>query len=194
MVLSEEQKKQLVERLKVGREQKAAEKAAPKSPFQKGANPQTPAPKAKAEKPPKAPKAAPKPAPIDEPSVIQFEDPLPPPVITDEPPKKAAPKKAQEPCIFEDIEEEQTRGHPATRKEKRLNKEKYMSIKFYQKPDEAIYKKVMKSVQPDSSSDEEPHEGLRILDYDKAKKTVITEAERADIERRKMEAIVRLMG
>lgn len=189
MVLTEQQKKELVERLRLGREQKAAEKAAPKKE-------EKAAPK-KAEKaaPKKAePPAAPKPAPAQNPPVIPFEEELPPPIITDKPPKKEAQKKAPEPCLFEDVED-QCSSSPPTRKDKRLNKQKYMAIKFYEKPDERLYKRVMKSVQPDSSSDEEPpHEGLRILDYEKAKKTMITEAEKADIERRKMEAIVRLMG
>lgn len=200
MVLSEEQKKQLVERLRLGREQKAAEKtaekAAPKAAPKKA---EKAAPK-KAEK--AEPPAAPKPAPVENPPVIPFEDPLPPPVINDKPPKKEPQKKAPEPCIFENVEPDHLKNTffsdpPSprpTRKDKRLNKQKYMAIKFYEKPDERLYKRVMKSVQPDSSDEEPAHEGLRILDYEKEKKTMITEAEKADIERRKMEAIVRLMG
>lgn len=181
MVLSEQQKKELVERLRLGREQKAAEKAAPKK-------------AAKPERAAKPEKGAPKPAaPVEISAVPALEEPKEAPVTTDKPPKKVEPKA--EPCIFEGIEAETPRGLPSSRKEKRLNKQKYMAIKFYEKPDEKLYKKVMKSVQPDSSSDDEPlPNGAKFLDYEKAEKTVITEAQRADIERQKMDAIYKLLG
>lgn len=170
MVLSEEQKKQLVERLKAGREAKKAAVEAPK----------------KAEKVTKSapqkptPKAPPKPAPVENPPVIPFEEPLPPPVIADEPqiPKNRVDRVA---------------SPPPSRKEKRLNKQKYMAIKFYEKPDPSLYKKVMRSVQ-ESSSEDEPME----LDYEAAPKVKITEAERAkvaaDMEAKKMDAIYKLLG
>lgn len=172
MVLSEEQKKQLVDRLKAGRE---AKKAA-----QSPATAQKPAKKAqkKAETP--APPAAPKPAPVEKEPVIPFEEPLPPPVIADEPP---TPRNRVE----------RVASPPPTRKDKRLNKQKYMAIKFYEKPDPAIYKKVMRSVQ-ESSSEDEPME----LDYEAAPKVKITEAEKArvasEMEAKKRDAIYKLLG
>lgn len=177
MVLSEEQKKQLVERLKAGREAKKAAVAPPKK-----------AEKVTKEAPPKpTPKAPPKPAPVENLPVIPFEEPLPPPVISDEQPKKVA-GGASSPHP----EEEYDSQYP-TRKDKRLGKAKYMAIKFYEKPDPAIYKKVMRSVQ-ESSSEDEPME----LDYQAAPKVKITEAERArvaaDIEAKKRDAIYKLLG
>lgn len=173
MVLSEEQKKQLVERLKAGREAKKAAQApapAPKAAPKKAEK--------KAETP--APPAAPKPAPVEKEPVIQFEEPLPPPVIADEPP---TPRNRIE----------RVASPPPSRKDKRLNKQKYMAIKFYEKPDPAIYKKVMRSVQ-ESSSEDEPME----LDYEAAPKVKITEAEKArvaaEMEAKKRDAIYKLLG
>lgn len=202
MVLSDEQKKALVERLRLGKEKKATV-----APLKKGLNPKLqpteepaskPAPKAAnkpapAQEPPvntdKPPKkaVAKKPAHSEEPEIIPFEEPLPPPRPETPPAKK---------CVFENIEQEcADQQAPPSRKDKRLNKQKYMAIKFYEKPDERLYKRVMKSVQPESSSDEEPmHDGLQVLDYQAAKKEKITEAQKIDVEKRKMEAIIRLLG
>ncbi len=185
MVLSEEQKKQLVERLKAGREAKKAAVEAPKK-----------AEKVTKAAPPKpAPKAPPKPAPVENPPVIPFEEPLPPPVIADEPPKKVAP-----PVIADEAQKKHGGqggngefSPSPSRKDKRLNKQKYMAIKFYEKPGPSLYKKVMRSVQ-ESSSEDEPME----LDYEAAPKVKITEAERArvaaEIEAKKRDAIYKLLG
>jgi len=176
MVLSEEQKKQLVERLKAGREAKKAAVEAPKK-----------AEKVTKAAPPKsAPKAPPKPAPVENPPVIPFEEPLPPPVIADEPQTPKTKHGGQG-------GNGEFSPPPPSRKDKRLNKQKYMAIKFYEKPDPSLYKKVMRSVQ-ESSSEDEPLE----LDYQAAPKVKITEAERsrvaAEMEAKKMDAIYKLLG
>lgn len=173
MVLSEEQKKQLVERLKAGREAKKAAAAPAPAPAPKAAPKAAPKKAEKKAEPP----AAPKPAPVEIQPVIPFEEPLPPPVIADEPP---TPRNRMP-------------SPPPSRKDKRLNKQKYMAIKFYEKPDPAIYKKVMRSVQ-ESSSEDEPME----LDYEAAPKVKITEAEKArvaaEMEAKKRDAIYKLLG
>lgn len=184
MVLTEQQKKELVERLKNGREKKAKEIA-------------------KVEKAEKVSKKAVK--------AIPFEEPLPSEPIKAEKEKKtrAVATKAvkvipfEEPIITtrmiessdselepidEHVDEPVQKVHvrPSTLKDKKnKNKNKFLTIKFHQQPTSEFYKKVISSIQPDEAPKSYSYENLP----DKLVK--ITDEEKAETERKIKEVQMR---
>ena len=177
MVLTEQQKKDLVERLKNGRDKKAKEVA-------------------KVEKVAKQSKKA-----VSIP-VIPFEEPLPTkPIKSEKQPKKVATKAVKEipfeeplptPRIVESSDSElepidefidepveQVKLRPSTLKDKKnKNKNKFLTIKFHQQPTSEFYKKVISSIQPD-----EPPKSYKYEDLpDKVVKITDEEKMRTQIE------------
>jgi hypothetical protein len=182
MVLTEQQKKDLVERLKNGREKKAKEiakvekdtkqskKAVKEIPFEEP----LPIERIKAEKQPKkvASKAV---------KEIPFEEPLPTPRIVESSDSELEP-------IDEFIDEpvEQVKLRPSTLKDKKnKNKNKFLTIKFHQQPTSEFYKKVISSIQPDEAPKSYKYENLP----DKLVK--ITDEEKAETERKIKEVQMR---
>jgi hypothetical protein len=182
MVLTEQQKKDLVERLKNGREKKAKEIA-------------------KVEKAEKVAKKAVK--------AIPFEEPLPTEPIKDVKKQRAVATKAvkvipfEEPILttrmvessdseLEPIDEhvdepvEKVHVRPSTLKDKKnKNKNKFLTIKFHQQPTSEFYKKVISSIQPDEAPKSYSYENLP----DKLVK--ITDEEKAETERKIKEVQMR---
>jgi hypothetical protein len=179
MVLTEQQKKDLVERLKNGREKKAKEiakvekvskKAVKEIPFETA----LPTERIKAEKQPKkvATKAV---------QEVPFEQPLPTPRIVESSESELEP-------IDEHIDEpvEQVHVRPSTLKDKKnKNKNKFLTIKFHQQPTSEFYKKVISSIQPDEPPKSYSYENLP----DKVVK--ITDEEKAETERKIKEVQMR---
>jgi hypothetical protein len=169
MVLTEQQKKDLVERLKNGREKKAkevakVEKVEKKTKAVKAIPVEEPLPiePIKVEKKTKAvaTKAVATKAPVDEPilttRIVESSD------------------SELEP-IDENIEEpvEQVHVRPSTLKDKKnKNKNKFLTIKFHQQPTSEFYKKVISSIQPDEppksySYEKLPDKLVKITDQEK---------------------------
>jgi hypothetical protein len=182
MVLTEQQKKDLVERLKNGREKKAkeiakVEKVAKKAvkevkeiPFEEP----LPTEPIKVQKKTKAvaTKAV---------KIIPFEEPLLTPRIVESSESELEP-------IDEHIDEpvEQIKLKPSTLKDKKnKNKNKFLTIKFHQQPTSEFYKKVISSIQPDEPPKSYSYENLP----DKVVK--ITDEEKAETERKIKEVQMR---
>ena len=183
MVLTEQQKKDLVERLKNGRDKKAkeVEKVAKQSkkavkevkeiPFEEP----LPTKPIKAEKQPK--KVATKPV-----KEIPFEEPLPTARIVESSESELEP-------IDEFIDEpvEQVKLRPSTLKDKK-NKNKFLTIKFHQQPTSEFYKKVISSIQPDDAPKSYKYEDLP----DKVVKITDEEKMRTQIELDKIKNEIKL--
>lgn len=148
MVLTEQQKKDLVERLKNGREKKAKEvgkvEKQPKKVATKVVEEQPPKEVVKVEKQPK--------------KVVTkvVEEPLPKPRMIESSDSELEP-------IDELIDEqvEQVKQQPSTLKDKKnKNKNKFLTIKFHQQPTSEFYKKVISSIQPDEEPKKYLYENL----------------------------------
>lgn len=193
MVLSEQQKKDLVERLRAGREKKAQEKGEPKKTKKTASEPE-PEPVAivatKVEKPKRQPaKKVVEIKPDPEEYTIQTRD-IPDSESDSEP----------EP-IDEPVQKQQER--PMTIKEKRLNKNKpkYMAIKFYREPNPELYKNIMSSIQPTGELptrytwDNHPSHPVKITDEEKQETARrIAEIKQKEEEQKMRDAIYRLIG
>lgn len=164
MVLTEQQKKELVERLRAGKEakkSKASKKEAPEPAPE-------PAPETAIAKP------APKPKKQPAKKVVEVVAPVvdEPTITTRDIPDSSSEEEPMDDEVVEEPVKKQIKMRPHTLKEKR-QKNKYMAIKFYEKPDKELYQKIMTSIQPNS----EPY-------YPNA---TITKEERDDTERRMKE-------
>ena len=191
MVLTEQQKKDLVERLKNGRDKKAKEvakvekdvkvakdtkqsKKAKEIPFEEP----LPTERIKTEKQPKkvATKAV---------KEIPFEEPLPTARIVE------SSDSELEPLIDEPNDEpvEQVKLRPSTLKDKKQkNKNKFLTIKFHQQPTSEFYKKVISSIQPDEAPKSYKYEELP----DKVVKITDEEKMRTQIELDKIKSEIKL--
>jgi hypothetical protein len=166
MVLSEQQKKDLVERLRAGREAKKSQTSKKEAP--------TPAP----EPAPENAIAKPVPKPKRQPAKKAVEVLAPvepePTITTRDIPDSSSEDEPMEDEVVEEQPKKQIKMRPPTIKEKKLAKNKgYMAIKFYEKPDRELYQSIMSSIQPKT----EPY-------YSNA---TITKDEREDTERRMKE-------
>lgn len=199
MVLSEQQKKDLVERLRAGREKKQGnQQVLPDTPSgleKKKKSKKTPAPEpepepvaivaTKVEKPKRQPaKKAVEIKPDPEEYTIQTRD---------------IPDSDSEPePIDEPVQKQQER--PMTIKEKRLNKNKpkYMAIKFYQEPNPELYKNIMSSIQPNAQSytwDNHPAPVQKITEEEKQETARrIAEIKQKDDEQKMRDAIYKILG
>lgn len=165
MVLTEQQKKELVERLRAGKEAKKSQTSKKKAPV--------PAP----EPEPETAIAKPTPKPKKQPAkkaveVVAHVEPEPT-ITTRDIPDSSSEEEPMEDEVVEEPVKKQIKMRPPTIKEKKHAKNKYMSIKLYQQPDKELYQKIMTSIQPNS----EPY-------YPNA---TITKDEREDTERRMKE-------
>jgi hypothetical protein len=179
MVLTEQQKKDLVERLKNGREKKAKEvakvekvaKVAKVAKVEKEPLPTDPIKVEKKTKP-VATKAVATKAVIDE--------PLPTPRIVESSDSELEP--------IEEHDEFVEHVKPSTLKDKKnknKNKNKFLTIKFHQQPTSEFYKKVISSIQPDEPPKSYSYENLP----DKLVK--ITDEEKVETERKIKEVQMR---
>ena len=181
MVLTEQQKKDLVERLKNGREKKAKEVAKEVAKVEK------------VEKKTKVVKAIPveEPLPIEQIKVekktkaVATKAPFKEPEIT---PRIVESSDSELEPIDEHIDEpvEQVHVRPSTLKDKKnKNKNKFLTIKFHQQPTSEFYKKVISSIQPQESPKIYSYENLP----DKLVK--ITDQEKEETERKIKEVQMR---
>lgn len=195
MVLSEQQKKDLVERLRAGREKKAQEKGEPKKTKKTAPEPE-PEPVAivatKVEKPKRQPAK----------KVVEIkQDPDEYTIKTRDIPDSDSETEPIDEPVEKPVEKPQEK--PQTLKEKRQNKNKpkYMAIKFYQEPNPELYKNIMSSIQPTGELpnrytwDNHPNPPIKITEEEKQETARrINEIKQKEEEQKMRDAIYRLIG
>ena len=188
MVLSEQQKKDLVERLRAGREKKAQEKGNSKKTKKTAPEPE-PEPVAivatKVEKPKRQPaKKVVEIKPDPEEYTIQTRD------IPD--------SESETEPIDEPVQKSQERPMTIKEKKQNKNKPKYMAIKFYQEPNPELYKNIMSSIQPNAQSytwDNHPAPLQKITEEEKQETTKrMNEIKQKDEEQRIRDLIYKTIG
>lgn len=166
MVLTEQQKKELVERLRAGKEAKKSQSSKKEA----QATVPEPAPENAIAKPAPKPKRQPAKKTVEVVSPVESE----PTITTRDIPDSSSEDEPMEDEVVEEPVKNQKKMRPPTIKEKKLAKNKgYMAIKFYERPDRELYQSIMSSIQPKT----EPY-------YPNA---IITKEEREDTERRMRE-------
>lgn len=190
MVLSEQQKKDLVERLRAGREKKAQEKGEPKKTKKTAPEPE-PEPVAivanKVEKPKRQPAK----------KVVEIkQDPEEYTIQTRDIPDSESDSEPEP--IDEPVQKPQERPMTIKEKKQNKNKPKYMAIKFYQEPNPELYKNIMSSIQPNPQSytwDNHPAPVQKITEEEKQETARrISEIKQKDEEQKMRDAIYRLIG